>query len=98
MALPQASHFRVCQASVTHPTGLEGDAEKGQTSTDHKDEGPGAGMPPAGMPAVPRYAMQEWDTLRRLIHRGREGYKEPNWTQNDCALFLLLSSSLYGLE
>ncbi|XP_070651742.1 trace amine-associated receptor 7a-like [Bos indicus] len=31
----------VCQATVTHPEGLEEDAEKGQTSTDHKDEGPG---------------------------------------------------------
>ncbi|MXQ88752.1 hypothetical protein E5288_WYG003337 [Bos mutus] len=49
----------VCQATVTLPAGLEEDAEKGQTSTDHKDEGPGVGMPPVGMPAAPRYAMQE---------------------------------------
>ena len=70
LALPQPSHFRVCQATVTLPAGLEEDAEKGQTSTDHKDEGPGVGMPPAGMPAAPRYAMQEWDAVRRLIHRG----------------------------
>lgn len=57
---------------MTYPIGLEEDAEKGQTSTDNKDEAPGVGMPPAGTPAVPRYAMQEWDTVRRLIHRGRD--------------------------
>ncbi|XP_040094679.1 trace amine-associated receptor 7a-like [Oryx dammah] len=34
---------------LDHGTDLLCDAKKGQTSTDHKDEGPGAGMPPAGV-------------------------------------------------